>query len=97
MPLDSDILSLEMPDTFKQCYVDGDTSALNAVAQSLHKLQTTFGLINHVKSKGAASRKVIQKLLHLRREVVLNKQDACSGANDGSNNNNNGNTHTHTS
>lgn len=72
VPLDSDILSLEMPDMFKQCYVDGDTSALNAVAQSLHKLQTTFGLINNIKAKGAASKKVIQKLLHLRREVTQN-------------------------
>lgn len=68
IPLDSDILSLEMPDMFKDCYVDGDTSSLNLIAQSLHKLQSLYGVIPNVKSKGSASKKILQKLLQLRKQ-----------------------------
>lgn len=71
---DSDLLSLEMDWVFRQCYVDGDTSPLNIVARALNRLQNTFGVIQNVKSKGAASRKVLQKLLHLRREEAVNMQ-----------------------
>ena len=48
--------------------MDGDTSPLNVVARALARLQHVYGVIPNVKSKGAASRKVLQKLLHLRRE-----------------------------
>jgi len=68
IPLDGDVLSLEMPDMFKQCYVDGDTSSLNLIAQSLHKVQSLYGVIPNVKSKGSASKKILQKLLQLRKQ-----------------------------
>ena len=66
VPFDTDLLSLEMGDVFKQCYVDGDTSSLNVVANALHSIQEVHGIIPNVKSKGAASRKVLQSLLHIR-------------------------------
>ena len=75
IPFDTDILSLEMGDVFKQCYVDGDTSPLNAAARSLLQLQNLYGLIPQIRSKGAAARKVLQKLLHLRREEDSLKQE----------------------
>ncbi|CAE7635683.1 VPS33, partial [Symbiodinium microadriaticum] len=68
IPFDSDLLSLEMVDLFRQCYVDGDSSPLCSVARALDKVQALYGVIPNIKSKGAASRKVLQKLLHLRRE-----------------------------
>lgn len=68
VPFDVDLLSLEIDGVFKQCYIDGDTSSLHVVAAALHRLQKVLGLIPNIKSKGAASRKVLQKLLHLRRE-----------------------------
>lgn len=49
-----------------QCYVDGDTSALHTIAHSLHQIQTLFGLFQNVKCKGAASKKVLQKMIQLR-------------------------------
>ncbi len=70
-PVDSDLLTLNMGDVFRECYVDGDASSLNVVASALHKLQLQFGTIPQVKSKGAASRKVLQKMLHLRRKETL--------------------------
>jgi len=38
-PLDNDVLSLELENSFKETYVDGDTSSLTTVAKSLLKLQ----------------------------------------------------------
>ena len=38
-PLDNDILSLELENSFKETYIDGDTSSLTTVAKSLLKLQ----------------------------------------------------------
>ena len=74
IPYENDLLSLEMDSVFKQCYIDGDTSSLNAVARSLSHLQSLYGIIPHIKIKGAASKKVLQKLLHLRREEELINQ-----------------------
>lgn len=80
---DSDLLSLEMDWVFRQCYVDGDTSPLNIVARALNRLQNTFGVIQNVKSKGAASRKVLQKLLHLRREEAVNMHQGSAAFSNG--------------
>jgi vacuolar protein sorting-associated protein 33A len=68
IPFESDILSLELDTVFRQCYVDGDTSPLNVIARALCRFQDSFGVIPHVKSKGAASKKVVQKMFHIRRE-----------------------------
>lgn len=48
--------------------MDGDLSSLNSIALSLHKLQTIFGLIPNVRSKGLGAKKVLQKLLRMRVE-----------------------------
>lgn len=48
--------------------MDGDTSPLNAAARALLQVQHLYGVIPSIKSKGAAARKVLQKLFHLRRE-----------------------------
>lgn len=71
LPLDADLLTMEMPSMFRQCYLDGDTSSLGSVARALMKLQKSFGLIPKVTSKGAASKKVLQLLLHYRREEEM--------------------------
>ena len=68
VPLESDVLSLELEEVFRQCYVDGDTSSLSVVAQALYGLQELYGLIPNIKAKGAASRKILQTLMHLRCE-----------------------------
>ena len=78
IPLDADLYSLEMDGAYKQCYVDGDTSLLHAAARALNKIQTLFGVIPNVKSKGTLSRKVIQKLLRLRREDDNNRTNDAS-------------------
>jgi hypothetical protein len=51
---------------FFQCYVDGDLSCLNIIAQGIGRLQSIYGIIPHVKSKGVGARKVLQRLMHKR-------------------------------
>ncbi len=75
IPFENDVLSLELDGVFRQCYVDGDTASLSAVARSLNQVQNVYGVIPNVKSKGAASRKVLQKLLHIRREEEQNSRN----------------------
>jgi hypothetical protein len=69
--IDSDIFTMEMSSVFRQCYLDGDTSSLSTIARALMKFQNSCGVFPNVKSKGSASKKVIQMLLHFRREEEL--------------------------
>ena len=48
MPLEDDVLSLELDTAFRDCVVDGDSSPLFLVAKALTKLQSMFGLIPRV-------------------------------------------------
>lgn len=74
VPFENDMLSLELDGVFRQCYVDGDTSSLTAVARALARVQNVYGIIPNIKSKGAASRKVLQKMFHFRREEEIANQ-----------------------
>jgi hypothetical protein len=71
VPLDADVLSLEMPSVFRECELDGDTSSLSSVARALTKLQHSLGIFRGVRSKGAASKQVLQMMMHLRREEEI--------------------------
>jgi hypothetical protein len=78
VPLDTDILSLEMDDLYyevtvilsssphvasfsssSQYSINGDSSPLSVVVKSLQKIQSLFGNIPEIKSKGLASKKVL--------------------------------------
>jgi hypothetical protein len=43
-------------------------SSLSIVAHSLNKLQSLFGVIPNIKSKGVGARKVLQRMMHHRVE-----------------------------
>mmetsp|Transcript_57643 Transcript_57643/g.158760 ORF Transcript_57643/g.158760 Transcript_57643/m.158760 type:complete len:275 (-) Transcript_57643:1173-1997(-) len=58
IPLDDDLISLELDRSFRECKLDGDTSSLQAVTQSITKLQTFYGIIPNVKSIGPLGRTV---------------------------------------
>lgn len=59
-----------------QCNVDGDYSSLNIIAEALLKIQMQFGIIPNIRSKGHASRKVLQKMLSMRVEEAEHAQAA---------------------
>jgi hypothetical protein len=45
IPFDEDVLSLEMSNTFSDCFLSGDPTSLFYVARSIMKLQSIFGII----------------------------------------------------
>ncbi|KAF2314368.1 hypothetical protein GH714_025733 [Hevea brasiliensis] len=65
VPLDEDLLSFEIDFSNKDCQVDGDTSCLWFIANAIHKLESSFGVIPYVRAKGKASARVADILSHM--------------------------------
>ncbi|CAM9643983.1 unnamed protein product [Discosporangium mesarthrocarpum] len=68
VPLDRDILSLEMDSLFRQVHLEGEASGLSLVGRSINKLQMVYGVIPNVKAKGSAAAAALQRSMRLRRE-----------------------------
>lgn len=68
IPLDDDILTLELDSCFKEFYLENDKTNLHTIAASITKLQTIFGMIPRVKYKGAMSKVVYEMMAHFKRE-----------------------------
>eukprot|EP00250_Pteridium_aquilinum_P019526 c24468_g2_i1 orf=167-1996(-) len=68
IPFDEDVLSLELDTAYKECRVEGDTSALWYVARAIAELQLSFGVIPNVKAKGKAASQVADILNRLQQE-----------------------------
>jgi len=79
-PLDTDVVSLELEASFKDCYVDGDSTMLTTVARSLQKLERTFGTIPHIKSKGTQAAIALQRFLNLKRQQQQQQAGASSSS-----------------
>ena len=62
------VISLELERSFCECKIHGDTSSLQAVTQSIMKLQHFFGVVPNVKSIGPLARDVAKKLCRERVE-----------------------------
>ncbi|KAJ3023189.1 hypothetical protein HKX48_003967 [Thoreauomyces humboldtii] len=75
IPLEDDLLSLELENAFKELYLDGDTTAVFSLAKAIMKLQTMFGIIPKIVGKGQHSRTLADLLLRMRRELVANAND----------------------
>lgn len=48
VPLDDDVLSLELDNAFRECTLEGDPSSLFYAASAIMKLQQMYGLIPHI-------------------------------------------------
>ncbi|KAI9202754.1 Sec1-like protein [Polychytrium aggregatum] len=70
VPLDEDVLSLEVESAFKDIYVDGDTSCIYSLARALMKLQCMFGLIPRIVGKGAKAQMLFDLLMRMRRQLT---------------------------
>ncbi|XP_039038235.1 vacuolar protein-sorting-associated protein 33 homolog [Hibiscus syriacus] len=75
VPLDEDILSFELDLAYNQCQVDGDTGSLWHIAKAIHKLESTFGVIPNVRTKGKASGIVSDILDRMHTEEPMNSPD----------------------
>jgi len=63
IPMESDLLSMEMPYVLKECYVDGVPSAsVSAVAHAILKLQDVCGTIPHLYGMGPLGEAVISQI-----------------------------------
>eukprot|EP01090_Pellita_catalonica_P017405 TRINITY_DN5247_c0_g1_i1.p1 TRINITY_DN5247_c0_g1~~TRINITY_DN5247_c0_g1_i1.p1 ORF type:complete len:594 (-),score=95.78 TRINITY_DN5247_c0_g1_i1:73-1854(-) len=69
IPFDTDILSLELRNSFKECYLDGDRTSLFHIARALMKMQALFGIIPNIKVKGNCAKSVLDMMLRMRRET----------------------------
>ena len=68
IPLEDDVLSLELDTSFVDCFIDGDNTALHHVARSIIKLQSMYGVIPHLKAKGKTAATVLNMVLRMREE-----------------------------
>jgi vacuolar protein sorting-associated protein 33A len=69
IPFDDDVLSLELDNCYRECFLDGDRTSLFYVARSLMKLQALFGIIPRIQGVGKAAELVKDMLLRMRREM----------------------------
>jgi hypothetical protein len=70
IPLETDLLSLELEACFKEAKLDGNASCLRAVTQSVMKLQAFYGVVPNVKAIGPSARDVSAMLCRARVEAA---------------------------
>ncbi|KAJ6357971.1 hypothetical protein OIU78_005744 [Salix suchowensis] len=75
VPLDEDVLSFELDLANKKCLVDGNTKSLWHIAKAIHKLESSFGVIQYVRAKGKASVRVADILNHMQAEEPVDTSD----------------------
>lgn len=91
LPLEQDLLSLELESAFKELYFvspfdhsyltskDGDLSSLSSSAQALMQLQSTFGLFPRLTGKGDKAKILADMLLRMRQESIIDSRTALYG------------------
>lgn len=71
IPFDNDILSMELPTSFREFAVDGDRTSLFYVAKALIKLQFLFGIIPNIQGKGEQSQVCCRSLFNYLKLIIL--------------------------
>ncbi|KAI8318287.1 vacuolar protein sorting-like protein r-vps33a [Martensiomyces pterosporus] len=70
IPLEDDLMSLELPATFKELYLDGDFSSIQYVARAIMRLQGLFGFFPRVVGKGDFAQILADNLTRMRLELT---------------------------
>ncbi|EFX62549.1 hypothetical protein DAPPUDRAFT_301010 [Daphnia pulex] len=68
-PLDSDVISMELDNVFKDLYVDNEISSLHQIAHGLTSLQSLYGIFPNVVGKGRHARNVFELMTRMRRDI----------------------------
>ncbi|CAG8535444.1 3238_t:CDS:10, partial [Ambispora leptoticha] len=71
IPFEDDLLSMELENTYKELYLDGDYTAIYYAARALMRLQTLFGLFPRIIGKGDCAKHLADMLLRMRKEVAI--------------------------
>eukprot|EP00088_Acartia_fossae_P005844 TRINITY_DN12644_c0_g1_i2.p1 TRINITY_DN12644_c0_g1~~TRINITY_DN12644_c0_g1_i2.p1 ORF type:complete len:625 (+),score=133.75 TRINITY_DN12644_c0_g1_i2:46-1875(+) len=69
-PLDTDLLSMELPDSFKELTLEGDPTCIQYAAKALMQLQMVCGIIPRIYGKGAAADRLFRLMLRMKQEMV---------------------------
>ncbi|OJD10848.1 hypothetical protein AJ78_08249 [Emergomyces pasteurianus Ep9510] len=81
LPLESDILSLQLEDAFSDLYLHKDPGPIYLSAKALMNLQFRHGFFPRIVGKGDNARRLADQLLRMRKELDA---EETSGLNDGS-------------
>ena len=77
VPLDEDVLSMELSATLRECFVDNvPTHTVQSVAGSLVRIQEAVGVIHNVEGLGPLAEQVIKKMMDYRMEDYENEMSA---------------------
>ncbi|CAO3613436.1 unnamed protein product [Cunninghamella echinulata] len=72
IPYEDDLISMELDtSTWKEIYLDGDTTSIYYSARALMKLQSIYGLFPKIVGKGDAARQLAELLLRMRSEQAV--------------------------
>jgi len=69
-PLDSDLLSMELPDTFREVCLEGDPTSLHYAAKALTQLQIICGTIPRIYGKGSSAVQLFDLMVRMRKEMA---------------------------
>nr|POF13047.1 vacuolar protein sorting-associated protein 33a [Quercus suber] len=72
LPLESDLLSLELPDTIRELSLQKDPTCIFAAAKALMLLQKQYGLFPRILGKGDNAKRLADLLLRMRNEEDVN-------------------------
>eukprot|EP01134_Creolimax_fragrantissima_P005244 CFRG5244T1 len=75
VPLDSDLLSMELPNAFADVALHGDSTPLYYAARSLVKLQVVYGVIPRISGKGKNAKLVADMVSRMMVEEDLREDD----------------------
>ncbi|KAA0716273.1 Vacuolar protein sorting-associated protein 33A [Triplophysa tibetana] len=70
IPYDSDLLSMESENSFRECYLENDQTSLYHTAKGLMTLQALYGTIPQIFGKGECARHVANMMLRMKREFA---------------------------
>lgn len=67
-PFEKDLLSMELPELYRELHIEGDLTCLHQSATALYRLQKLYGKVNKIVGKG----KFAEKVKDLLKTMVLN-------------------------
>lgn len=77
-PLEADVLSLELDDSFKDLYLSKDVTPTYLVARALMEIQQNHGLFPRIVGKGDNAKKVADLLIRMRQELLAGEDSTDS-------------------
>ncbi|KAJ3096942.1 hypothetical protein HDU97_005417 [Phlyctochytrium planicorne] len=69
IPLDEDVLSLELDGAFRDVFLEGDTSPIYYLAKALLKVQSVAGIVSKIMGAGKNAKILSDLLIRMRTEV----------------------------